>query len=181
MPIVTRPDGSRIADARTIDTIVTALGLTLRSALLPRSAALVQVVEDRHLSDARICAILDDYEAVLEASHAGSDVIALFEDTPNLEHILAAFARAHRHSDAETRLILAGAGVFGFVLSDGAQVEIEVGAGDLIEVPPGTEHWFRLTDARTVVAVRLFHANPDWRADYTGTPILFPQTRTLHD
>lgn len=174
MPIVTRPDGSRIRAPRAIDAIVTTLGLTLRSVPVPRSAGLAQVLEDHYLSDTRICAILDDVEPLLGATHAGSDVVALFDDTPNLDAILTAFARPHRHNDAETRLILAGGGAFGFVLSDGAQVEITVSAGDLIEVPAGIEHWFRLTAARTLVAVRLFHANPDWRADYTGTPVQFP-------
>lgn len=65
-------------------------------------------------------------------------------------------------------------GIFGFVLPGGDQIEITVEAGDLLRVPAGTEHWFRLGPRRTVVAVRLFGANPDWRADYTGAEILFP-------
>lgn len=181
MPIVTRPDGSPVTDPATVDAIVATLGLSLRSVWVPRSAALDDLLRDRHLSDARICAILDDVEPVLGQDHLGSDVVALFDDTPGLDRILAAFARPHRHGDAETRLILAGGGAFGFVLSDGAQVEIAVGPGDLVEVPSGVEHWFRLDEARRLVAVRLFHANPDWRAEYTGTHVHFPQTRTLYD
>lgn len=184
MPIITRPDGSRLADAAAIDTIIGALGLTLRRVAPPFSTALADVLADHHLDDARTNAILDDYESVLGDGHAGRDVVALFPGTPGLDGILVGFAQAHRHRDAETRLILAGGGAFGFVLSDGAQVEIAVGPGDLILVPPGLEHWFRLSDARTLVAVRLFQANPDWRADYTGTPNQFltsETTRTLHD
>lgn len=181
MPILARPDGSRVTDAAVASSIIDGLGLTLRRAVLPASTALADVLRDRYLSDARICAILDDVEPLLGSNHAGSDVVALFDDSPNLDRILAAFARPHRHSDAETRLILAGGGAFGFVLSDGAQVEIAVGAGDLIEVPAGIEHWFRLDETRTLVAVRLFQANPDWRADYTGTQVHFAQTRMLYD
>lgn len=184
MPIITRPDGSRLAGTAAIDAIVGALGLTLRRVAPPPSAALADVLADHHLDDARTNAILDDYDGVLSDGQAGRDVIALFPDTPGLDGILAGFAQAHRHRDAETRLILAGGGAFGFVLSDGAQVEIAVGPGDLILVPAGLEHWFRLTEARTLVAVRLFQANPDWRADYTGTPNQFltaETTRIFHD
>lgn len=174
MPTLTRPDGRPIEDAAEINSILRRLGLTVASVTLPAASALDQVLADHHLDDARTNAILDAVDALLPGDFAGRDVVALFADTPGLDGILASFHRAHRHSDAETRCILAGAGVFGFVLPDGEQVEITVVAGDQIGVPAGTEHWFRLTGEYCVVAVRLFQKNPCWRADYTGTPLQFP-------
>lgn len=180
MPTITRPDGSAVAEAA-IPAILAQLGLGYRRVTPPVSAALAQVLADRHLGDARISAILDDVAPLLDGDHAGSDVVVLFPEASGLADILAAFARAHRHADDETRLILAGGGVFGFVLDDGAQVEITVAPGDLIQVPAGAEHWFRPDTSRPMVAVRLFQANPDWRALYTGTPVQFPETRKLYE
>ncbi|MCR6631923.1 MAG: cupin domain-containing protein [Magnetospirillum sp.] len=173
MPRITRPDGT-VLERHDALSLVRTLGLSLSSGTPPGSAALAEVLADHHLDDARTNAILDEVAATLDGGFAGRDVVALFPDTPNLAGILDLFRRPHRHADAGSRLILAGAGVFGFVLPDGGQAEMTVAAGDFVHIPAGTEHWFRLTEHRTLVAVRLFQENPDWRAEYTGTPVQFP-------
>lgn len=172
MPTITRPDGSVITQAVEAERLIRSLGLGVAKAAPAASLALGRVLAGRRLADEDSRQILAANQGVLPGEHAGADVIALFPDTPGLGDLM--FHRCHTHSDDEIRFILAGEGVFGFILPDGDQVEITVEAGDLLSVPAGIEHWFRLGARRTVVAVRLFGANPDWRAEYTGTAIRFP-------
>jgi 1,2-dihydroxy-3-keto-5-methylthiopentene dioxygenase len=173
MPTITRSDGSAVTDQTEAAGIVAALGLGVAHLALPVLPELAAVLDSERLAPRHAVPLLDRLAPLLPKDHAGKDIIALFPLTEGLAGILAAFHRCHVHDDDEVRLILAGGGVFGFVLPDGEQVEIAVQAGDLIAVPAGTEHWFRLDPRATIVAVRLFGANPDWRARYTGTPIRF--------
>lgn len=102
-----------------------------------------------------------------DLGYSAHDIVTLSLATPNLEGILAAFRREHHHSDDEVRLIVAGAGVFGIVPDGGEPYELSLAAGDWIVIPAMTRHWFDLTEARQVVAVRLFKDNPAWAAIYT--------------
>ena len=173
MPILSRPDGSVVTDSKEAARLVRSLGLGVEKRPPATGLALGGVIARRRLDPADATAILAANAPNLPPGHAGSDVIALFPDTAGLDDILAAFHRCHTHSDDEVRFILAGEGVFGFVLPDGDQIEVTVEPGDLVSVPAGTEHWFRLGPRRVVVAIRLFSANPSWAAAYTGTPIRF--------
>ncbi len=172
MPTITRPDGSVVTRAADAERLVRSLGLGVAKAAPAASLALGRVMAGRRLTDEDSRQILAANRHLLPAGHVGADVFALFPETPGLGTLR--FHRCHTHADDEVRFILAGEGVFGFVLPGGGQIEITAEAGDLLRVPAGIEHWFRLGPRRTVVAVRLFGANPDWRADYTGTEILFP-------
>ena len=173
MAEIIKADGGRVQDPAQADAILSSLGLTATRAELETSEHLT-IAQDRSRVDSwRAEAILAAFAHHLPAHYAGRDLVALFPGTEGLDGILANFHRCHVHDDDEVRLILAGEGVFGFVLPDGDQVEITVEPGDLIAVPAGTEHWFRLTESRTVIAIRLFGANPQWQARYTDTPIRF--------
>ena len=173
MPVITRADGSAVSESKEAARLVQALGLRVATLAPAASLALGRVLSRRRLEADDATDLLAANRRLLPPDHAGADVIALFPDTAGLDSVLAAFHRCHTHSDDEVRFILAGEGVFGFVLPDGDQIEITVAPGDLIGVPAGTEHWFRLGPRRTVIAIRLFAANPDWQASYTGTPIRF--------
>lgn len=173
MPTITRQDGRRVHDPADAAAIIGALGLTVAYLDLPPLPELDIIANRQRIDIWRAEAILSDLLALLPSGYAGRDMVALFPSSDGLEQALAAFRRTHVHHDDEVRLILAGEGVFGFVLPDGDQVEITVTPGDLIAVPAGAEHWFRLTETRTVIAVRLFGTNPDWQASYTDTPIRF--------
>jgi len=48
------------------------------------------------------------------------DIVGLTPKTPNLDGILKAFRPEHHHEDDEVRVILHGAGIFGFVPKEGA-------------------------------------------------------------
>jgi 1,2-dihydroxy-3-keto-5-methylthiopentene dioxygenase len=110
--------------------------------------------------------------------YMSEDIVALTQDTPNLDGILAMFDKEHHHSDDEVRVILAGEGIFGIVPQPVSQnsaaqnpkplppYEIHVEAGDYINVPANTRHWFTLTDSRFIVALRIFSDTAGWTAIY---------------
>jgi 1,2-dihydroxy-3-keto-5-methylthiopentene dioxygenase len=118
---------------------------------------------------------LDHYFERLKADlgYTSRDLIVLHPEVPNLEVLLAKFDKVHTHADDEVRYIVDGEGVFGFVRPDASQVELTVQAGEYINVPAGTEHWFYLTPSRRVKAVRYFAGTEGWTPDYTDTPIKF--------
>lgn len=106
-----------------------------------------------------------------EQGYKSRDLIVLHPEVPKLDEMLAKFDRCHTHDDDEVRYVVDGEGVFGFVLPDGTQVHLKVEAGEYINVPAGTEHWFYLTEARRIKAVRYFSGTAGWTPKYTETPI----------
>ena len=64
-----------------------------------------------------------------------ADVIDVSPQTPNLDAMLAKFAREHWHDEDEVRFILRGRGVFHIHPKDSPVLAIEVAPGDLIRVP----------------------------------------------
>jgi len=97
-----------------------------------------------------------------------ADVIDVYPDTPNLDAMLAKFAKEHTHTEDEVRFILQGRGVFHINPDDDAKpvFGIEVWAGDLISVPLGTRHWFDLCNDRRIRAIRLFQDMSGWTPHY---------------
>lgn len=120
---------------------------------------------------------LDAYFVTLQqtAGYQSRDLIVLHPEVPNLEALLSKFDQTHTHADDEVRYIIDGEGVFGFVRPDGSQVELTVQAEDYINVPAGTEHWFYLTPARRIKAIRYFISTEGWVPQYTQTAIRFRQ------
>lgn len=115
-------------------------------------------------------ALLSRFQAPLdrlsaERGYVARDLIQLSPATPHIEDLLVNFVRQHHHTEDEVRFIVHGEGVF-TVERDGQWYDILVTAGDVIAVPAGTEHWFTLTDLRTVTAVRLFCDPSGWVAVY---------------
>ena len=105
------------------------------------------------------------------AGYQTRDLIVLHPEVPGLDEMLAKFDRCHRHDADEVRYIVDGDGVFGFVRPERSQVRLLVEAGEYINVPAGTEHWFYLTPSRRIKAVRYFTTTEGWVPRYTGTAI----------
>ena len=123
------------------------------------------------LSDDEKAAVLAAFRPRLEGENEArgyvmADMIVLSPETPGLDAMLAKFDRAHYHDDDEVRYIFAGEGVFGFEPEDGEPFAVTVSAGDYIIVPAGTYHWFTLTEARHVKAIRLFKDMSGWAPHY---------------
>ncbi|MBE9206614.1 cupin domain-containing protein [Nostoc sp. LEGE 06077] len=116
---------------------------------------------------------LDHYFELLQqtAGYQSRDLIVLNPEIPNLDGLLAKFAHIHTHADDEVRYVIDGAAIFGFVRPDDSQVELTVQPEEYINVPAGTEHWFYLTSARRVKAVRYFIDTEGWVPQYTGKEI----------
>jgi 1,2-dihydroxy-3-keto-5-methylthiopentene dioxygenase len=121
----------------------------------------------------QVLAGLDRYFQQLKetAGYQSRDLIVIHPELPGLPEMLAKFDRCHTHDDDEVRYIVDGEGIFGFVRPDGSQVELLVEAGEYINVPAGTEHWFYLTPLRRIKAVRYFTTTAGWTPRYTGTAI----------
>lgn len=124
---------------------------------------------------------LDHYFEQLKqtAGYQARDLIVLNPDTPNLNTLLSKFNRCHTHADDEVRYIVAGEGVFGFVLPDGMQVELTIQPEEYINVPAETEHWFYLTEQSKIKAVRYFTNTDGWLPEYTNTEIRFATPVTV--
>ena len=67
--------------------------------------------------------------------------------------------------------IVDGEGVFGFTFPDGSQAELLMERGEYINVPKDTEHWFHLTRAMRIKAVRYFSGTDGWVPVYTGADV----------
>lgn len=121
--------------------------------------------------------ILKAYEPeVQRLQHAGgyvtADIINVVPTTPNLDALLAKFTKEHRHADDEVRFTVHGRGVFS-IHDEHEQLifQIEVGPGDLINVPAYTAHWFDLCQERTIQCIRLFKDPSGWTPIYTGNAV----------
>jgi 1,2-dihydroxy-3-keto-5-methylthiopentene dioxygenase len=95
-----------------------------------------------------------------------ADVINVSPATPGLDGMLAKFSKEHTHSEDEVRFTVKGSGVFHIHPAGGPVFAIQVEAGDLINVPQGTQHWFDLCSDKTIRCIRLFQDISGWTPHY---------------
>jgi len=169
-------DGRIETDVDAIQAALAPLAIGVRSWPTGDDPELSRLLAKPSLDDAEKATVLrhlDGYFRTLkaEAGYQTRDLIVLHADVPGLDGLLAKFDRCHTHDDDEVRYIVDGEGVFGFVLPSGAQVRLEVTAGEYINVPAHTEHWFFLTPSRRIKAVRYFTSTEGWTPKYTDTAI----------
>jgi len=163
MAIVTRlDDGTVLEDPLGIGEFLGRFGIWYR-----RFEEVVRL--DEGASDREILDAFAEPIAALEAEggYTTADVIDVHPDTPNLGAMLARFNKEHWHDEDEVRFIVGGSGVFHIHPPDGPVFRIEVRAGDLINVPRGTHHWFDLCDDNRIRAIRLFQDPTGWTPHYT--------------
>jgi 1,2-dihydroxy-3-keto-5-methylthiopentene dioxygenase len=128
-------------------------------------------LEERVDPDAAQDEILKAYEKEIDVlkkqgGYVTADVISVNPQTPNLDAMLAKFTMEHTHSEDEVRFILKGRGLFHIHPDKGPIFAIQVEAGDLINVPKGTKHWFHLCEDKTIRAIRLFQDTSGWTPAY---------------
>jgi len=102
-----------------------------------------------------------------KGGYVTADVINVTPETPNLDAMLARFSKEHTHSEDEVRFIVKGSGVFHIHPDHHPVFGLQLDAGDLINVPAGTKHWFDLCNDRTIRAIRLFLDPSGWTPQYT--------------
>jgi 1,2-dihydroxy-3-keto-5-methylthiopentene dioxygenase len=95
-----------------------------------------------------------------------ADVIDVTPETPGLDAMINKFNKEHRHTEDEVRFIVAGRGIFHIHADDDRVFSIQLDAGDWINVPRGTRHWFDLCEDRTIRAIRLFQDKSGWTPHY---------------
>jgi len=162
MAIVRIPDTKlRIEDAARIQAFLGCIGIDYEQWDIKRVA-----------SDAESDAILTAYQEEIEATcrrggYTKVDVINVRESTPGLAAMLERFNREHWHDEDEVRFILCGRGIFHIHPPGKPVVAIEVGPGDWLRVPRGTQHWFDLCADRRIVAIRFFQDPAGWTPHYT--------------
>lgn len=100
-----------------------------------------------------------------------ADVIAVTPETPGLEDMLNKFNKEHIHEEDEVRFTVKGSGVFHVNPENGPVFAVTVEAGDLINVPKGTLHWFNLCNDKTIRCIRLFEDPAGWAPIYTDNPV----------
>ena len=100
-----------------------------------------------------------------------ADVINVTPETPNLDALLAKFAKEHTHSEDEVRFTVKGSGVFHIHPPGGPVFAIQVESGDLINVPAGTQHWFDLCQDRNIRCIRLFQDASGWTPHYVESGV----------
>ena len=165
-------EGKRVTDFATIQQRLVRLGIALNAWSAPQDARTTELLEQQSLSDAEkeelLGAVENRFEQLKrEKGYKTRDMVVIHEAIPNLAEMLAKFEKIHYHTDDEVRYILAGRGYFGFVESEGEQFLLEVAAGDYINVPANTEHWFEMRDSKRIKAVRYFIDTSGWAPVYT--------------
>jgi len=120
--------------------------------------------------------ILAAYAKQIEAlknkgGYVTADVIDVTPDVPDLQAMLDRFNKEHMHAEDEVRFIVKGNGVFHIHPTGAPVFAIHVTAGDLINVPAGTQHWFDLCEDRTIRAIRLFKEVAGWTPQYAQNSV----------
>ena len=171
--------GDVLHDTAQIQAILSPLHVQLRQ--WPLNTDVAQELDCAQLSEEQkelVAKAHDHYFAQLQASdgYQSRDLIVLHPNIPNLDVLLEKFSRIHTHDDDEVRYIVDGEGIFGFVLPDERQVLLTVQAGEYINVPKDTEHWFVLTAEKRIKALRYFTTMEGWTPVYTGRAIQIAST-----
>lgn len=162
MSSITIPaENRRITDVASMSAYLKPLGITYERWPL----------EDRCDPNAPDAEILRAYDPEIQAlcqarGYVTADVINVTPDTPNLDAMLNKFNKEHTHADDEVRFILKGRGIFHIHPPGGPVFALQVEAGDLINVPAGTRHWFDLCNERQIRAIRLFKDKSGWTPEY---------------
>jgi len=105
-----------------------------------------------------------------ERGFATADVVRMSPEAPNHDAIRRKFLEEHTHAEDEARFFVEGAGLF-VIHRAPSVICVLCEAGDLINVPAGTPHWFDMGPRPRFAAIRLFTSQEGWVARYTGSDI----------
>lgn len=129
------------------------------------------------LSDSATSAeILAAFESKLEqvkakGGYVTADVVSVSPATPDVDAMLAKFSSEHTHSEDEVRFVVRGRGIFHINPQTAPVFAVEMGPGDLINVPAGTRHWFNLCSEKTICTIRLFQDTTGWTPHYSENAV----------
>ena len=176
MAILFHTDKTQLTSLPEISKVLTPIGVRLESWPVPETRPLEHLLAKPRLTSSEQEEVLNSFLPRFDhlkktLGYQTQDLVVLDPDLPGLSTLEEKFRSCHTHDDDEIRYIVEGEGIFGFVLSDGDQVELLVESGDYINVPRGAEHWFRLTPTRRIKAIRYLTSREGWVNLYTGRPL----------
>jgi 1,2-dihydroxy-3-keto-5-methylthiopentene dioxygenase len=104
------------------------------------------------------------------AGFASADVVRVHPETPNHPDLRKKFLDEHTHAEDEARFFVEGSGLF--TIHQGRRlIAVLCEAGDLINVPAGTPHWFDMGPLPRFTCIRLFTSPAGWVASFTGSDV----------
>jgi len=118
-------------------------------------------------SDALLAAYKPEVDRLMQdRGYVSADLVALDQDTPNLEQICRKFDKQHHHAEDEVRFTVEGEGVFEILSQNGLPLKFTAEPGDLIVIPANRRHLFYLTEKKHIRCIRLFKSTGGWEALY---------------
>lgn len=173
MAVLKLENGKELTDLSEIQAVLNAVEVNLAHWPIDRSGSWSGLLDKASLNEDEKNEILKGSEKYFnelreEEGYQTQDLIVLNPEIEGLDDLLAKFDKVHTHDDDEVRYIVDGEGIFGFVLPD-QQVTLKIQPEEYINVPAGLEHWFVLTDAKRIKAVRYFSGTEGWTPNYTET------------
>ncbi len=105
-----------------------------------------------------------------QGGYKSVDVIRLNFDNAQKCDLRKKFLSEHTHSEDEVRFFVEGSGMFYLHIKDKVYMML-CSAGDLINVPANTKHWFDMGENPDFTCIRLFTSPDGWAANYTGDNI----------
>jgi 1,2-dihydroxy-3-keto-5-methylthiopentene dioxygenase len=99
-----------------------------------------------------------------------ADVIRVHPETPGHAELRRKFLEEHTHAEDEARFFVEGAGLF-VIHRAPSVICVLCEAGDLLNVPAGTPHWFDMGPRPRFTVIRLFTSPEGWVARFTGSDI----------
>ncbi|MBD2435519.1 acireductone dioxygenase [Nostoc sp. FACHB-110] len=176
MAILKLENGTLYTDLNQIIQELAPLNIQINRWNIPNNPELQSLLANSSLNEdekEQVLKTLDSYFEQLQqtAGYQSRDLIVLHPLIDHLDELMAKFDQIHTHADDEVRYVIDGEAIFGFVRPDGTQVELTVQPEEYINVPAGTEHWFYLTPAKRVKAIRYFITTDGWTPQYTGREI----------
>jgi 1,2-dihydroxy-3-keto-5-methylthiopentene dioxygenase len=174
----TTPDQTIIdtTDGETITRELNTVGVQFE-----RWAADVELPRDAD-DAAVIAAYATDIERIKKSGgYTTVDVLRVTPDFPNKESIRDKFLNEHTHDEDEVRFFVEGSGMF-YLHMMGRVYRVLCEQGDLISVPHGITHWFDMSAAPHITAIRFFENTEGWTPKFTGSDIAaqFPKYEKLN-
>lgn len=184
MSILEFTNGTIYTDLERINQALAPLNIKVDSWESPPLNPVTHLISQNLLDEAEREAVLQFYDRafqklLLENPIVSRDLLVLHPEDSYIDTHLQKFSSFHTHNDQEGRYIVDGECVFGFALPDSSpdnspessQVKLTLHRGDYLRVPPYTEHWFTLTAAKRLKAIRYFTFTDEWTTEYTDRAI----------
>ncbi|HAT13988.1 MAG TPA: acireductone dioxygenase [Microcoleaceae bacterium UBA11344] len=173
MAVLQLEDGTTYSDIRAIESQLAALNIEIDRLSLKENPAVRELLVQDVLNLTQKQQILETLKSDFEKFKAVDgcqwcDLKVLHPGSPQIYPLMTQSRRTHTHTDAEVLHILAGECVFGFVYSNGSQVQLMLQAEEYIKVPANTEHWFYLTHSLYLKVVQYYTTAQGWVPQYTN-------------